>query len=687
MKIEREIGGKPIIIETGGIALQSDGSCTVRYGDTMILATACMSKVETPFAGFAPLLCDYRERTYAAGKIPGGFFKREGRPRDKEILTARLMDRPIRPLIPTHFVHEIQLVVTVLSQDEENDADIPSVLGASLALALSPIPFNGPIGAVRIGKVGDEFIVNPGFSELEESELNLVVAGTKSGITMIEAGAREAKEDTILKALNIAEQEIRKIAKIEEDIARSEGKKKFEVIVPDLGELEGKVKEIAASSIKMALEIPEKKKRSKELFYTLEKVREQLGDEENGYAELIFDNIEREFIRKQVLESRKRLDKRSLDDIRPIQCEVGILPRTHGSAIFTRGETRSLCATTLGTVADEQKIEALKGESFKSFMVHYNFPPFSVGEVKFIRGPGRREIGHGSLAERALEPIIPKDEDFPYTIRIVSDILSSNGSSSMATVCGGSLSLMDAGVPLKCHVAGISMGLIGDTILTDILGEEDHYGDMDFKVAGTREGITAIQLDIKTEGIHLDIVKQALERAKNARLSILKTMEETIEAPRSEVSNYAPKLRLLFIPREKIGRVIGSGGRTIREIQEKTGAELELSNDGRMSISAPTKDGVNNAVKMVESLIEEVEVGKTYIGKVKRIMPYGAFVEILPGKDGMIHISQIAHHRVKSVEDELKIGDEVSCRVIGIDEQGRVQLSRKALLHEKVGSK
>jgi len=674
-----EIGGRTLSIDTDRIVTGADGSCTVQYGDTIVLVTACMSKEDTEEVGWFPLTVNYREKTDAAGRIPGGFFKREGRLSGKEIVTCRLIDRPVRPLFPEEFSKEIQIIGSVLSSDQENDGDILAIIGASSALAVSGIPFLGPIGAVRIGKVGREFIVNPTATQLEESDLNLVIAGTQDGITMIEASAKEFSEKTILQAIEIAESEIDSIIKIQKKLEKASGKAKILSEYKIDAKFKAEIRKLVMSKLVAAMNIPERSKRRAALDEILKELNEKYP--ERSEVQVIFESLKCTEIREKILQKAKRLDGRSLSEIRPTSCEIGILPRAHGSALFRRGETQSLCTVTLGTTMDEQKIEELTGGTWKSFMLHYNFPPFSVGEVRPLRGPGRREIGHGFLAERALSAVIPPSEIFPYTIRIVSDILSSNGSSSMAAVCGGSLSLMDAGIPIKTHVAGIAIGLIEDTILIDIMGEEDHTGDMDFKIAGTREGITALQLDVKTKGIGLATIGKALEAGKEARLHILDIMDNAISKPRGEISQYAPKIVLLDIAKDKIGRLIGPGGKVIRDIIDRTGAKIEIDDaNGKVSISSPSKEVTEEACKEVEQIIGDVKVGKTYIGKVKRILPFGAIVELFPGKEGMIHVSQIAHYRVKNVEDELKLGDEVPCRVIKVDEQGRIQLSRKALL-------
>lgn len=678
--MELEFGGRKLSIETGRVARAADASCIVRYGETVVLVTVCRQLEQPKEAlGFFPLMCDYLEKRYAAGKIPGGFFKREGRPTEKEVLTSRLIDRPIRPLFPKSWKIPVQIIGAVLSSDQENDGDILAMIGASLVLRLSSLPFSGPVGSVRIGLVGDNFIVNPTCSELDESVLNLIVSGTSKGIAMIEAVCKEVKEEVLLKALKFAQNEIQKIINFQETV--KEGTKDWSPKETS-SELKKFIQDNLSSKIKKAIEIKERDLRRKELHKLRNNLLEELQDKyQEQEIKDEFDASQHDLVRAIILEHKRHIDGRKLDELRPISCEVGILPRAHGSALFTRGETQALCATTLGTVMDEQKIEELTGESYKSFMVHYNFPPFSVGEVKYLRGPARREIGHGALAERALAPVIPTAESFPYTIRIVSDILSSNSSSSIATVCGGSLSLMDAGIPIKSHVSGVALGLIEDTILVDIVGEEDFFGDMDFKIAGTREGITAIQLDIKTDGLKFETIEKALEVGKKARFAVLDKLNDTIPEPKKEISVYAPKLSVLWIPKEKIGMVIGPGGKMIREITEKTGSKIEISDEGKVTISSDSWQATKDAQKIIESIVEEVEMGKTYLGKVTKIMPFGAFVEILPGKEGLIHISQLANYRVKTPEDEVKVGEEVPCKVIGIDEQGKIQLSRKVLLH------
>jgi polyribonucleotide nucleotidyltransferase len=627
-----------------------------------------------------PLTCDYLERKYAAGRIPGGFFKREGKPTEKEILTSRLIDRPIRPLFPETWKTPTQIVGTVLSSDIENDGDILGIIGASYALRISSIPFQGPIGAVRVGLIQNEFVVNPTTSELEDAELNLVVVGTESGITMIEANCKEVKEEVIISALQFALPEIHKLIEFQKKV--KDGTVEWEVPEYSSDELKTSIQNIMGTELRSAFQIPNRTKRRekiKELRFLLVKELQEKYEEHFIINEL--EQIERDIVRKQILEHNTRVDGRGIDELRPISCEISILPRAHGSALFTKGETQSLCTVTLGTGVDEQKMDELIGESYKSFMVHYNFPPFSVGEVSPLRAPGRREIGHGALAEKALESILPSTQSFPYTIRIVADILSSNGSSSMATVCGGTLALMDAGILIKSHVAGVGLGLIDHIVLVDAIGEEDHFGDMDFKIAGTRDGITAIQLDIKTKGLSIELIKEALKKGKEARLKILDRMSETISSPKKEISVYAPKLTVIEIPKDKIGLVIGPGGKVIREIIEKTGAKIEITGDGKVTISSDQWETTEAAKKIIEGLVMDIEVGRTYLGKVKKILPFGVIMELLPGKEGMIHISQLAHYRVRSPEDVVKVGEEVPVKVIGIDEEGKIQLSRKALIH------
>jgi len=690
-KVEIEVRGKVLTLETGKLARQADGAVLARYGDTVILATAVADKTQKEGLDFIPLTIDYQEKAYSAGKIPGGFFKREGRPSEKEILTSRLIDRPIRPLFNKGFYYETQGIVSVLSYGDENIADILGIIGMSSALVISDIPFESPVGAVRIGRVSGSFVINPDVREVEECDLNLVVAGTDEAVVMVEGEALEIQEEDIIEALSIAHEEIKKICSIQKELRALAGKEKR--IVPEKfidEELKRKVSELSLDRIKEAITIPDKLMRQRKLDEILREIIEQLNKEEEDLTmdiATIFNDIERELVRGMILNENRRADGRKNNEIRPISAEVGILPKTHGSALFIRGETQCLAVVTLGTSEDEQKIDSLDGESYKTFMLHYNFPPFSVGEVKPLKSPGRREIGHGMLAERALKAVIPPKTEFPYTIRIVSDILESNGSSSMATVCGGSLALMDAGVPIKSHVAGIAMGLIKEgervVILTDILGLEDHLGDMDFKVTGTEKGITAFQLDTKISGISCDIMREALEQARQGRLYILNKMYETISAPRESLAPNAPRIFTMQIRQDKIRDVIGTGGKVIRGIVEQTGVKIDIEDSGVINIASPDGESARKAIEIINSITAEAELGKIYLGKVKRIVDFGAFVEILPGVEGLLHISQISDRRISKVTDEIREGDEVLVKVIEIDKLGRIRLSRKDALREK----
>ncbi len=685
-----ELGHSKLIIETGKLAKQADGAAWVQFGDSVILATVVAGTEPTAQQGFFPLSVDYREKAYAAGKIPGGFFKREGRPSETEVLNARLIDRPLRPLFPEDFPYEVQVIVWVLSADRENDADILGVIGASAALSISDIPFGGPVAALRVGRINGQFVVNPTFAQLEESDLDLVVAGTEAAVTMVEGEAREIREDVLLAALDFGHAHIKDIVQLQKELAAECGrpKREYEKSEPDQA-LEERVGALLGNRLEEALRETDRSKRSDALDQIKREIVEALAEEfpesERTIDRIIEERVKR-IVREMILKENRRLDGRGPDDIREVTCEVAVLPRAHGSALFTRGKTQALAATTLGTKMDEQKIDDLEGEFWKSYMLHYNFPPFSVGEVRPVRGPSRREIGHGNLAERALKPMIPSDEVFPYTVRIVSDILESNGSSSMATVCAGSLSLMDAGVPVKGAVAGIAMGLVkGEertVILTDILGEEDHLGDMDFKVAGSRLGVTAFQLDIKTTGLPREVLQQALQKARAARLRILDIMDSVLDRPRPELSRYAPRIVSFKIPVDAIGTVIGPGGKTIREIIQTTGATIDIEDDGTVLIASVDPEACNEARRMVEALTAEPEVGKTYVGVVKKITNFGAFVEILPGKEGLLHISQISNRRVERVEDVLKVGEKVEVKLLRIESDGKLDLSRKALLKD-----
>lgn len=689
IKKEKEIGGRLLSIETGRVARQANGAVLVRYADTLVLAVAVCEKEPREDIDFFPLSVEYQEKTYAAGKIPGGFFKREGRPSAKEILSARLIDRPVRPLFPDNFKNETQVVVYVLSSDQQNDADVLGGIGASAALCISDIPFLGPIASVRVGMINGEFVINPTFQQLEESRLNLVLSGSYDSIIMVEGQSNELGEADMVAALKFGHQYIREIIDLQRELIAECGLPKMEIPEPQIPEgLEEKIDRFCAPRIREANQITEKKARREAVSLIKDELMEMLGEELAEEKAIlikeIFEKVEKREVRAMVLNEGKRLDGRGLDDIREITCEVGFLPRAHGSALFTRGQTQSLGTATLGTKIDEQIIDALEGDSTKSYMLHYNFPGFSVGEVKFFRGPSRREIGHGDLAERSLMPVLPAEENFPYTIRIVSEILESNGSSSMASVCSGSLSLMDAGVPVKCHVAGIAMGLIKEDsqvcVLTDILGDEDHLGDMDFKVAGTRQGITAFQMDIKISGLTFEIMAEALEKARRARHKILDIMEKTIERPRADISPYAPRILTLMIPVDKIGAVIGPGGKVIRGIIEQTGAKIDIDDSGLVIVASSDVAAAEKAKYMVQALVEEPEVGKQYRAVVKRIMDFGAFAEFLPGKEGLIHISELDEKRVGKVTDVVKLGDAVDVVLIKIDREGRYNLSRKEVL-------
>jgi polyribonucleotide nucleotidyltransferase len=683
---ESEVGGRKLVIETGKLAGQAGGAITARYGDTVVLVTACTSEKPREGVDFLPLTVDYEERLYAAGKIPGGFIRREGRPSQEATLAARLTDRPLRPLLPKAWRNDIQLIITVLSADQENDPDILAVIGGSAALSISPVPFAGPVSAVHVGYINGEMVLNPTLAQLEESQLDLVVASTRDSIVMIEAGAREAPEDIVLKGIELGHQANQPIIQLQEQLQKAVGQPKLEAPVSEAKpEVMAAISPLADEKIARALGQPEKSQREHELAELKKELTEKLGEQfPEADVNAALDAKIRVAIRSDLLEKSKRIDGRSLTDVRSVSCEVGLLPRTHGSALFTRGETQVLTITTLGSVGKEQMLDGLGIEESKRFIHHYNFPPFSSGETRRIGSPGRREIGHGALVERAIEPVLPKAEDFPYTIRLVSEVLSSSGSTSMASTCASSLSLMDAGIPTKAAVAGIAMGLItGDdgrfAILTDIQGIEDNYGDMDFKIAGTANGITAMQMDTKLKGISMEVVKQTLPQARQARLFILEKMEQTISASRPELSKYAPRMYKITIDPAKIGAVIGTGGRTIRSIIEETKTTIDVDNDGTVIIGATNEESARKAIDIIESLTKEVEVGAVYTGKVTRILNFGAMVEIAPGKEGLVHISELADYRVAKVEDEVKVGDEVTVKVIGIDDMGRVNLSRRAV--------
>ena len=690
-RLERTVGGRTLRLETGRLAKQAAGSALVQFGETMILAAVTVSDQQSSLP-FFPLTVEYREKSYAAGKIPGGFIKREGRPSDDEILAARLTDRSIRPLFPEGFKNEVQVFAYVLSADQENDADVLGITAASLALGLSRVPWNGPIAGVRVGRVEGEGVLNPTFQLLEFSDADIVVAGSRDSIMMVEGSALELPEDVVADALAFAQQGIAEIVAMQEEVIREAGVPKMEWTKAEPpAELVDRVHALAAERAREALNLPEKGERAQALAALRATVAEQLAPEfpENAKAvEAVLDDIEYTTMRTQVLERGERIDGRDLVTVRPITCDVGILPRAHGSALFTRGQTQGLVSTTLGTVSDEQRIDTVDvaQETTKSFMLHYNFPPFSTGEVRPVRGVSRREIGHGALAERALQALLPPYEVFPYTIRVVSDILESNGSSSMATVCGGSLALMDAGVPMKAPCAGVAMGLIkeGDrvAVLTDILGAEDHLGDMDFKVAGTREGVTVVQMDIKIQGLEVAIMRDALRQARTARLHILDVMGQTLAQPRSTLSKYAPRIITIQVRPDRIGDIIGPKGKIIRGIQEQTGAEINEDDSGMVTISSTGGDAGERARDMIAAIVQEPEVGKIYEGTVKSTTAFGAFVEILPGVEGLLHISELQHGRTERTEDVVKKGDRVRVKLLEVDGRGKMRLSRKAVLDQ-----
>ncbi len=692
-RIRIDLGGRPFSFETGHIARQANAAVLCRHGDTVVMAAVVAAKEGIPDRDFFPLTVDYREKAYAAGKIPGGFFKREGRPTEKETLSARMIDRPIRPLFPEGYTNEIQIHVNVLSSDQQNDADVLGICAAGAGLALSDVPFDYMIAAVRVGRVGGKFVVNPTIAELEESDMNIVVAGTRSDVIMVEGGCLEVSEADLTEGLQFGLEHIATIIDALGDLKKRAGKPKRDFVAPVLDvEFDKAVRALAAKRLGEANQITDKAGREDAVSQIKKDTREALSEQYPGKEKAIgaiIDLIEYEDLRKRILDEGRRADGRNPDQIRQITAEVSFLPRTHGSALFTRGQTQALAACTLGTKVDEQRLDNIMGESTKSYMLHYNFPSYSVGEVRPIRGPGRREIGHGALAERAIQPVIPNEEIFPYTIRIVSDILESNGSSSMATVCAGSLALMDAGVPIKSPVAGIAMGLIKEgekyAVLTDILGVEDHLGDMDFKVTGTRAGITAFQMDLKIQGLNFTIMREALEKAKVARLHVLSKMDETLATPRPELSQYAPRILIFQIKIDQIGAVIGPGGKNIRAITEQTGVKIDISDDGTIIVASVDVDAAERAKAMIQAQLEEPELDRVYEGKVRRIADFGAFIEIIPGTDGLLHISEIDYKRTEKVEDVFKLGDSVQVKVIEIDPGGKVRLSRKALLPKPEG--
>jgi polyribonucleotide nucleotidyltransferase len=685
------IGNRTLEVETGKVAQLANGSAVLRYGDTVVLVTAVAS--DEPKAGidFFPLSVDYEERFYSVGKIPGGFIKREGRPTEKAVLTARLIDRPIRPLFPKGFRNDVQVIATVMSVDQDCTPDIVSMIGSSVALSISDIPFDGPTASVCIGLIDGEFVINPTSAQRQESKMHLVVSGTKDAIMMVEAGAEMVSEEIMLNAIMFAHEEIKKIISFIEGIVAEIGKEKREVELKKIDpEIDEKVRIFATEKMATAIKTVEKLERSEKmdrvkeetLLHFEEEYEEQLKDVDSVLSQII-----KEQVRSMITNEGIRPDNRSESEIRPISCDVSLLPRAHGTGLFTRGQTQALTVDTLGAIGDAQVIDGLGERESKRYMHHYNFPPYSVGEARFLRGPGRREIGHGALAERALVPVIPSEEKFPYTIRLVSEVLSSNGSSSQASVCGSTLALLDAGVPISEPVAGIAMGLIKENekvaILSDIQGMEDFLGDMDFKVAGTKDGVTAIQMDIKIHGINKEILTRALEQARVGRLHILDKMNEVISTPREEMSPYAPRITSMTINTEKIRELIGPGGKTINKIIDETDVKIDINDDGKVFIMAQSLEQADKAIKMIEAIVKDVEVGQIYLGKVMRILKFGAFVEVLPGKEGLVHISQIAKEKIPQVEDVLKVGDEILVKVTEIDKQGRVNLSRKAVLIEQ----
>jgi len=685
--VQAQINTTSLSIETGKVAKQADGAVVVRTGGTMVLSTvvAARSAMEGRDRDFLPLTVEYRERAYAGGRIPGGFFKREGRPDEKETLTCRLIDRPLRPLFPKRFRNELQIINLVLSADNENDPDVLALVGSSAAIALSGIPFSGPIGAVRVALADGRLIANPTYKQLAASPLELVIAGTEEAILMVESGGREIGEEQMLEALAFGHEQCKRLARIQKDLAKQAGKPNwaFDASAGSDPVLEARIRDMATAKVVQALSIHEKQARAQSLEAIFQEVWAAVGGDEGDAAKAreYFDKVEKTEVRRLIVDKGIRVDGRRVTEVRPIWSEAGYLPRAHGSALFTRGETQALVSATLGTKDDEQKMESFEGDSYRRFMLHYNFPPFSTGEVKRFGTPGRREVGHGALAQRAIEAVLPTREAFPYTIRVVSEILESNGSSSMATVCGASMALMDAGVPIPSSVAGIAMGLVkeGDKvgILTDIMGTEDHYGDMDFKVAGTDKGITALQMDIKIAGVSIDIMRQALSQARDARLHVLAKMAETIKTARTEMSPHAPRFLTIKIRPEKIREIIGPGGKVIRGIQEKTGAKIDVEDDGKITIFSSSSDSAQMAVDIIQDICREAELDRIYLGKVKSIKEFGAFVEIMPGTEGLLHISQIADTRIRAVADVLSENDMVAVKVIEIDPNGKIRLSRK----------
>ena len=689
----REINGQSLHIETGRIARQASGSAVVTMGETVVLVTVVASDQVREGIDFLPLTVEYQEMSYAGGRIPGNYFRRDmGRPSERETLVARLIDRPLRPLFPKGWGFETQVIATVLSTDKQNEADVLAVVGASAALEVSHIPFRGPIAAVRVGRVDGKLITNPTLTEQEQSDISLIVAGSRSAVVMVEGGGRFVSEADMIDAIFYGHEALQPLLDMQEEIRKHAGKPKVEFPPPSKDETLGqRIREIATPWLQDVLSTPEKMKRQDKRAGVVVKALETLlpeFPEKEGEIKESLDDLEKEMVRRMIVDEGKRIDGRSLTEVRPIECIVGVFPRVHGSALFTRGETQALVLTTLGTEMDEQRFETIYGNRFRNFLLHYNFPPYSVGEAKRLGGPGRREIGHGALAHRALQPVVPTKEEFQYTVRVVSEILESNGSSSMASVCGGSLSLMDAGVPVKEAVAGIAMGLISEgdktAILTDIIGDEDHYGDMDFKVTGTKDGVTGLQMDIKIAGVTREVMQRALEQAKSARLFILDKMNQTIARPRSEISQYAPVITTVQIRPEKVRLLIGPGGKVIREISSTTDSRIDVDDQGKVVIASPDAQAAKAAADMIGKIVQEAEVGKLYMGKVRKIMDFGAFVEIFPGTDGLVHISQLDKERVNKVTDVLREGDEVLVKVLEIDKNGRIALSRKAALGESL---
>ncbi|SDN34235.1 polyribonucleotide nucleotidyltransferase [Desulfonauticus submarinus] len=698
VKVSAPYGEQEIILEYGRLALQANGAIWAQWGDTVVLVTAVGQKIEHR-PDFMPLTVNYQEMSYAAGRIPGGYFRREiGRPSERETLVSRLIDRPIRPLFPKGLTHEVQIIATVLSADTIHDPDILAMTGASAALTISEIPFLGPIAGIRVGYINEEFILNPNAEQLKQSTLNLVMACTDKGVVMVEGGASFVPEELLAEAIEWGQKQAIPILEAQKELQEKCGQPKIEFNPPEVPQdFKQQVKELVYNKLEQALNIPEKLKRKQAKKEVKEEIKTSLSEiltespEYEAYLSEVLEELEKEIVRKKIVQTQTRIDGRDLTTVRPLNIEVGILPRTHGSAIFARGETKVLSIATLGSTSDEQRVETLAGDSSKRFMLHYNFPPYCVGEVKPLRGPSRREIGHGALAERALTPVLPSEEEFPFTLRIVSEVMESNGSSSMATVCGGSLALMDAGVPIKDHVAGIAMGLIKENenyyILTDILGDEDHLGDMDFKVAGTITGVTAIQMDLKITGIPSEIMKKALLQAREARLHILDTMKKVLAKPRTEVSPYAPKMTTIEVAPDRIRDIIGPMGKTIKAITAATNATIDIEESGKITIFAPNKEALDKTVEMILYFNQKPELGKNYSGLVKKILDFGAVVEILPGVDGLLHISQLADHKVSNVEDILKVGDTVKVKVVEIDSTGKIRLSKIAVVREENGEK